>query len=177
MLVFHSLSGISHQKQFPKPSGILKREKYCSGRENSASPGPRLLLFSGIITSDHPGRAERGRGDPALHGVTVKEGELSLDDWDILESCLRAAHVPCSQIPGCFTPLQPELQQGTCRFFRRLLGRVTEQGCDVSSRGTRSSSPQILPPQISVSGWRRSGANNDSMALRGVRSAEESTST
>ena len=64
---------------------------------------------------------------------------------------------------------------GHASFLRRLLGRATDQRFDVSSRGTRSSSPRLLPGQISVSGWGRSSANNNSTALRGVRSAEEST--
>lgn len=88
-------------------------------------------------------------------------------------TCPHAARKPC-----CFTPfqLEPWLQQGT-QFFWRLLGRGTDQGFDVSSWGTHSSSPQILPHQILASGWRRFAANNNSIALCGVRSAEESTST
>lgn len=86
-------------------------------------------------------------------------------------------------------PLQPDTQllhpvsagavtvAGAMSFFGRLLERVTDQGFEASSRGTHSSSPQILLHQISVSGWRRSVANNNSIALCGVRSAEESTIT
>lgn len=94
-------------------------------------------------------------------------GSYSLDKWTIFKSPLGAAQVP----------LQPDTASGAMLIFGRLLGTVTDQGFDASSQGSRSSSPQILPRQISVSGWGWSVENNSSTASSGVRSAVESTST
>lgn len=163
-----------HQQHLPpeatptKPSGLLVGKSTAEGARISAPPSPQLLLLQGIITSNHP-RLGRVVGDDSAPPCMILK-ERGVTHWTnglFLRAPWELHRFPCSQV----------LQQGPCCFFGRLLRTVTDQGFDASSRGSCSSSPQILPRQISVSGWGWSVVNNSSTASSGVRSAVESTST
>lgn len=151
-----------------KPPGTLREKSTAQGVQIQHHP-VLSCSFSRELLQVITLAAQSGAG--AIQHRTVlplRRGESLLDNWVILKSCLQAARVPLHPVSaGAVTAA------GDMSFFGRLWGRVTDQGFDVSSRGTRSSCPR----QISASGWRRSVANNSSIALRGVRSAEESTMT
>lgn len=111
----------------------------------------------------------------ALYSAIIKEGSFVVGQLDHFEELLMSCRCSfAARYPA--VSLGPLIAAVDTSVFGGLLRRVTEQGFDVSRQGTHSSSPQH-PHQIWASGWRRSGANNNSTALCGVRSTEESTIT
>lgn len=169
------------QQHFPpeaKPSGILREKSTAWGVQIqhhlvlSCSFSRELLQVIILAT-------QRGAGVIQHCSITVKEGRAVAGQLDHFEelpvscTCSLAARYPAAS--PCFSWSHNCSRE--CVILWKAVGKSDRPGFDVSSWGTHLSSPQILPCQISVSGWRWSLANNNSIALCGVKSAEESTIT